>query len=396
MTKRILFITPQIPFPPNGGGAFCSYRALSHINVSYSTTVFMLTKPGEEDSSRELRRTLGHDRIHNLPFHRKRTPIVFLESILARKPLAVYRNYSPDASRLIEELAADADVLFINHFLMYQYVPSWFRGRVVVLSHNAEFLLWRRAAEFASLGKKLILKFEAERVMRYEREMLRGADKVLAFRNDEDAFLALGCGSDKLVEWLPFGDEASLDLPEICFSENPPVVLFIGTLSWEPNIDGIRWFLQECWPYVRSTVPNAEFWVGGICGLDEFGAELSAHQGVRYLGFVEDLESVYARSKVFVAPMRFGAGIKIKVLNALFRGLPTVCTPCGVEGLGCESGKGVWVADDPAQFAEHVAALLRNSNLCLKTARKGREHARRAFRGEQLFRGVDLAICGDE
>jgi len=394
--KRVLFLTPWIPYPPNGGGVYVSYRTLLHINASYDTTVFILDKTGDENSTSALGTVLRNCRVYSLCFKRDRTTAAFLASILANKPLAVFRNYSPKAKLMIEKLAADADVIVVDHYLMFQYVPKWFQGRVVVLTHNAEFLLWERALEYVNSVKRIVLKYEAGRVRKYESEMLREADAVGAFGNDLKAFLSLGCGVDKLVERLPFGDEESLKLPEIDFARNGPIALFLGTLSWEPNINGIRWFLQNCWPQVRTVVPNAEFWIGGIGGRDSMRSEFTKLKGVKYLGFIEDIEKVYAKSRVFVAPMRFGAGIKIKVLNAMFRGLPVVCTACGAEGLGCDNGEGVWVTEEPLQYAKYVSKLLTDANLCLNIAVRGREFARLSFTGCQLTRGIDFAICGDE
>lgn len=356
----------------------------------------MLEKTGDRDAISEFQSFLGHDRLHWIHFHRDRTPGSFLQSIVIRKPLAVFRNYCKEAQRRIDQLATGADVLFIDHYLMYQYVPSWFRGRVAVLTHNAEFLLWSRAASFVGLAKRLVLAFEADRVRRYERKMLESADAVLALPNDLEAFRGLSHLHKNLIERPPFGDQDALRLPAIDFLANDPVVLFIGTLSWEANLDGLRWFLRECWPRVRSRVPSAAFWVGGIGGSLALQQEFSAHPGVRYLGFVEELESAYTHSRAFIAPLRFGSGIKIKVLNALFRGLPVVCTSCGAEGLNCGPTDGVSVSNDAEHFADAVSKLLLDPHRCSIAAEASRKFAKKKFSGDQLFRGIDFAIEGVE
>ncbi|MBL8991015.1 MAG: glycosyltransferase family 4 protein, partial [Phycisphaerae bacterium] len=108
---------------------------------------------------------------------------------------------------------------------------------------------------------------------------------------------------------------------------NNGVVLTVGTWSWPPNADGLRWFLERCWPDLRRARPDIRLRVAGAPPSGRLGRLCASAPNVEMVGFVDDLRAEYAAAAVCVAPIRFGAGTKIKLLEALAHGRATVaCT----------------------------------------------------------------------
>ena len=126
-------------------------------------------------------------------------------------------------------------------------------------------------------------------------------------------------------------------------------------MSWPPNAEGVRWLLREVWPLVRAEVPDARMLVvGGSPPADVEGP------GVEVPGRVPELAPWFARASVVVIPILSGAGIRLKVLDALASGKAIVSTTMGAEGAVVEDGEHLVLADDPAAFARAVVALLRD------------------------------------
>lgn len=132
--------------------------------------------------------------------------------------------------------------------------------------------------------------------------------------------------------------------------------LFIGRLleTASPNWDGMMWFLRECWPHVRRALPGATLTVVGH--VHPAHEQLDA-PGVRFIGPLDDLETAYDAARVFLAPVRFAAGIPIKILEATAAGVPTVGTRLMARQMNFEPGREIMAEDEPIAFAEAAVAL---------------------------------------
>ena len=131
--------------------------------------------------------------------------------------------------------------------------------------------------------------------------------------------------------------------------------MFLGGLDFPPNRDGLTWFLRECREPVLAAVPDFRLLLVGR-GCDRPPSEAAAWgDHVRPLGWVDNLDDVLLAAAGMISPLRMGSGIKIKVLEALARGLPVVATPDGVLGLDVGPGDGCLVASDPTGLAAGVA-----------------------------------------
>lgn len=166
-------------------------------------------------------------------------------------------------------------------------------------------------------------------------------------------------------------------------------LLFVGGFAHAPNRDGIRWFVAEAWSRLRAAFPDLRLAVAGA-GADGLFDGLDA-DGVEVLGAVGEAELAdrYAQSRVAIAPLRFGAGVKGKVLEAMNAGLPCVTTAVGIQGI--EGASGLEVADDAAAFAERVAALLTDDDRWRRAAERAMAWIDRHYSVEAL-RGVVASL----
>ena len=147
--------------------------------------------------------------------------------------------------------------------------------------------------------------------------------------------------------------------------------MFVGSFAHPPNADAVRWFLSDVFPLVRAEVPDARLQIVGRGVPDDLLAQ--AGEGVDILGWLPSLDVIYARSRVAIAPLRYGAGLKGKVAEALSHGVPVVVTRIAAEGMGIEHGESGWVADDPVGFAQGVIGLIRDDEMWTRLATSGQE-----------------------
>jgi glycosyltransferase involved in cell wall biosynthesis len=134
-----------------------------------------------------------------------------------------------------------------------------------------------------------------------------------------------------------------------------PRFTFLGGFDYAPNLQGLDWFLSHCRDDVLATLPQV--WIDVVGTGTDRGLPAAAAWGdrVRFHGWVDDLDAVLGRSAALLSPLRTGSGVKIKVLEALARGLPVVATPAGVLGIDATESAGCLVADDPAGLAKAMA-----------------------------------------
>lgn len=393
---KILFLTPRSPYPPRSGGLVKTERLLRHLVESHDVTLAVLKDEGV--SIETLKRTIGLNvRLKNIlvgASNNRRSAAAFLMSVLMGVPFGVYRNRSKQLKDLIAEHCGDADVIIVDHYLTYQFVPKQFRKKTVYHSHNAEFKIWRSYGEIArNPVKKAVMNFEGARVARYEKGIIRHVAAFLAAPNDLADLAGLGLTRDaSWFETYHLSDDKALEDAMPDFQGNNKNVIFVGTLSWEPNADAVIWFAENVWPSVRAKHPDSMFLVVGGGASKSLVDRCSQIPGVSFLGFVDDLCDAYAQASIFVAPMRFGAGIKVKVVDAMYRGFPIVSTNCGVEGIGARSPDEYVVADSALDFELAINRLLTDEALCRNLSRNARAYSAEHLSWHSVLTTFDDAI----
>jgi hypothetical protein len=237
-----------------------------------------------------------------------------------------------------------------------------------------------RLAREAQLNNDPKIREEAIRFQAIETACAAAADVTLAVTEDERSAL-LTLVPDAVVEVLPNVFEIPTDAP--AGPENRAGLFFVGGFWHKPNSDAVRWFVKDIFPRLRREIPELVFSIAGANAGDEVLA-LAREPGVEVLGFVEDLEPLYRRHRVFVAPLRYGAGMKGKVGQSLAYGLPVVATSIGAEGMGLQNDLHLLVADDEDAFAAQILRLLKDNELWARLSTNGREHLRKRYSVEAV------------
>jgi glycosyltransferase involved in cell wall biosynthesis len=157
-------------------------------------------------------------------------------------------------------------------------------------------------------------------------------------------------------------------------------IVFLGGFAHQPNVDAMHWFVGEVLPQVRQAGVTDRFVIAGY-GVPESVVSL-AREDVVVAGHVPDLTALFATARMSVAPLRYGAGFKGKIVTSLSYGVPTVATSVGAEGGGLVDGHDILVADEPAAMAELIVRLSRDDDLWQSLSEAAYETFRTRFSHE--------------
>jgi glycosyltransferase involved in cell wall biosynthesis len=144
----------------------------------------------------------------------------------------------------------------------------------------------------------------------------------------------------------------------------PPVadLVFVGSMDWMPNIDGVTYFSQEIMPLILSRKPDCRVAIVGRAPASSITRLAEIQPNLSVTGLVPDIRPYLWGSKVSIVPLRIGGGTRLKIYESMAARIPVVSTSIGAEGLPVSDGKNIVLADDPRQFAEACLELLADSD----------------------------------
>lgn len=207
-----------------------------------------------------------------------------------------------------------------------------------------------------------------------EIELMRRYDRVICIQQTEYAKVLEWLGADKVV--LAPHPVRAVALP---LRQTASVLGFVAS-RWHANVDALKWFIEQVWPTLAAT--NLRLDVYGYVG-EAFGGIRVPN--IRFRGFVDDITACYAQIDIAINPVRYGAGLKIKTIEAMAHGLPLVVSRQGASGLEAFAGQAFLVAKDATEFADNIKTLAGDYSLRQTMARAANSHAAINFGPDRCF-----------
>jgi len=293
------------------------------------------------------------------------------------------------ARHLLAHGAAYRTVILSRPEVAHDYLPVVrafaVNAQVLYDTVDLHWLRFARAGEV--LGDAAQVSDKADSYRRLEVANARSADLTIAI-TDEERCVLLAEAPDLRVVVVPNIHEIPPRVPPY---EERRDLLFIGGFSHEPNVDAVQYFVSRILPRVTTQIPEIRFRILGS-NMPSDIRELASLQ-VEPLGFVPEVEPYFEQARIFVAPVRQGAGMKGKVGQSLSFGLPVVTTSVGAEGMGLVDGENALVSDDPRGFAERIVRAYLDQALWRRLSSAGRGIIVSRFSEEAVWPQV-LAIVG--
>jgi len=391
---RILFLASQFPFPADSGGAIKTLSILDYLRRKHDVRLVCFRR--DELSAGQAAWARGFGEVLSVQLDRGRSPWNLVRSYVSRVPLSIERNRSSQMMKLTTDSIRgwSPQVVFVDSWLMAQYLPADYAGLKLLHEHNAEFELWERQADLESGPRKPVAAREAKRVRDYEASALKRFDVVFVVSDDDRKSLRdLGADLNRLRILPNIPDRGLLDLASPSFDTTEPVVLYLGTLSWQPNVEGVERFVSSVYPAVHKRVPESRLIVAGRGAPKSLAEKVAKTAGAEFLGEIEDIESLYQNARVFVDATRSGGGTRLKVLNALARGVPVVASEHAAQGLDIVAGEHLIVARNDHAMADAVVDLLQNPARWKILSENGRALIRGRYVAEVAYRVLDEVLA---
>jgi polysaccharide biosynthesis protein PslH len=275
----------------------------------------------------------------------------------------VARYRSPRLEAEVRRLAGESDLIVCDFLAPAHNVPGALSTPTVLFQHNVEAMIWERhAAVPQSLPKRLFMQLQAHRMRRFEGEQCRRFTSVVAVSRADAVEMERRYGRSGIKDVLTGVDlEYFSPLPAVERSVNE--LVFVGSMDWMPNQDGIIWFIESVFQELRRRVPGVRLLVVGRAPPPAIRSLADRIGGIEVTGTVDDVRPYLARAAVSVVPLRIGGGTRLKIYEAMAMGAPIVSTTVGAEGLPLQHAEHLLLADSPQEQVSALQSLLENPRI---------------------------------
>jgi glycosyltransferase involved in cell wall biosynthesis len=358
---KTLWVNTNFMHPTTKGGQIRTLEMLRHLQRRHEIHYVAIANPEAPE---------GPARAHEYSYkaypveHRipdKTSPAFYLQlvrGLVSSVPVAVERFHPPAMRGFLENLIRKEkfECAVVDHLAPTAYYPDL--AHAIFFQHNVETMIWRRHVEHATDPlKRAYFQMQADRMYRYERRVSREAGHIVAVsRTDADEMRRL-FDVTRVTE-IPTGVNLEYFTPE---GQRPPVtsdLVFVGSMDWLPNVDGVLWFVREVLPLIRNRRPETTLAVVGRTPPPKITQLGQEDARIQITGTVPDIRPYLWGSAVSIVPLRIGGGTRLKIYEAMAAKIPVVSTTVGAEGLTAHPPDDIRLADTPDTFAAQCLELL--------------------------------------
>jgi glycosyltransferase involved in cell wall biosynthesis len=373
--RRTLFLTCNTPRDTGSGGEIVSWRLLRGYAELGTVDVIALVPPGDR-APEELRDTAGRVGLIEVPhFYFAKSRLEngkrFLRSQVGSEPFRIAKLRVPDVEPLMREWLADGDydLLHCDYLSTAPYRELCPGLPAVLAEHNVEWQSFSRLADqHRNPLVRMALRRDSRRTAEWEARALGRFQHTLVLSElDRRLLLDARPDLDKRISVWPLPVEPRERTPPVGGGQ-PFTVLMLGSLRAVGRVHGLRWFLEEVWPMVRARVPEARLEIVGADPPPDIAGR-DSRDGVSVHGFVDDLDPFLGRVDVCAIPLFVGAGIRVKVLELVSKGVPCVGSPVALQGLGWIEG--CVEVDGREEWVEQIAAAATDRRPLMEAAARG-------------------------
>ena len=317
-----------------------------------------------------------------------------LEGLVSPVPVAGARVCSTAMRDTIEKVAAahdfDAKVCdFLFPSINIADLRTW-----TLFQHNVESVIWERHAQSGkTAAHRAYFALQAKRMSQWEKTVCRSVAQVIAVSETDEKLMRSRFGVEQ-VSSVPTG-------VDVDYFERPDSssllydLVFVGSMDWMPNVDGMRWFLTHVFPLIRQEKSDCRLAIVGRNPPQEL-LDAAKDPHITVTGTVPDVRPFLWQSALSVVPLRVGGGTRLKIFEAMAAGTPVVSTTIGAEGLPVRHGETIHIADTAQQFATDCLQLLTHPQKRQTMAQRAAELVVGNYSWEQVTKGFERLIVSSK
>ncbi len=395
---KVVVVDWDVTFPMNSGKRLRTLNLMLQLADRHEITYFS-RGDGNSSEGLEAQKFLTDHGIKtvfaNIPVTGKKTwhyyPRLAI-SVFMKNPFSVNAHVSPRFAMSLQDFASTHEV----DLWQLEWTPyvDMLQGisplRTIVVAHNVDTLIWQRYHETESNPvRRWFIKNQWQKFKRYEQEVYNRTDSVVAVSEDDAVILRQQFGVEQ-VDVVDNGvDIASYQT--VTAVRNPYELLFLGSLDWRPNLDGVRLLLEKILPGVLQQEPRVKLTLVGRNPPPWLVNRAIRMPRVELCANVPDVRPYLARAGMMVVPLRIGGGSRLKILEALASGLPVVATRVAAEGLQLTPGEDFRMADTPDAMSESIVDWIRHPEVAQHVASKGQQVVSEHYGWDKLAEALEAA-----
>lgn len=391
-SKKILVLAPEAICPANTGGRIVVFNKIKYLaELGYDIVLFCIV-----DSDREAKfqnKILRKLKIRSYSYNRNKHKIINLFKSLSL-PYSVASRNNRDLKKDLASIINNEQINIIDvefpqmaiNIIDNKLIQSK-NIKVILNQHNIEYRTMQNIGNtFSNPLKRCVFKFDAMRLKKFENKLyysdifnaytFLSSNDFQLFKRDNPTIKVpcrvFGIGAEKHRIWNKNAD-----------SKN---VIIVGKMSYQPNIEGVLWFVKEVWPIVKRESPDSKLYIVGKDPVESLTS--IKDRSVVVTGTVDSVTPYYENSGVVAIPIFSGGGVKTKLIEAASYGMPIITTPSGVLGTDFSNDEQVIVTKNNKVFARNIIAALNKDENMIQLA----NNAYNLFLDEYTWKGICMQL----
>ncbi|MBL7892088.1 MAG: glycosyltransferase family 4 protein [Bacteroidia bacterium] len=390
---NILQLCSKVPNPPKDGGAV-AMDILTKGLIGHGAGVKVLalsTYKHPFDENKISADYLAKTNIEAVFVDTRPKPVKAFLNLFSNESYNMSRFYSKEVdSKLTDVLKSNSfDVIQLETLFVAPYVNTirkYSKAKIVLRSQNIEYKIWeQRTANTNNPILKFYYGLLARRLKVYELRMLNNYDGIAAITpEDTEGFRKLGC--TKPLVSIPFGIDISSIKTDTTIKEEFPSCFHLGAMNWGPNIEGVKWLLDNVWEKVTALQPDIKLYLAGRY-MPEWLNKLDK-KNIEVVGEVKSQFEFMQSKGIMLVPLLSGGGMRIKIIEGMATGKTIISTSLGAEGVPYEHKKNILIANTPEEFADRINLCVNDPGLYRSIGKNSQQLVNEHFDNNKICRNL--------
>ena len=372
---KIFVLLPRIPYPLEKGDKLRAFNQLKQLAKHNDLILCALNdnpKVSEQDAFRALQPYCQS--ISFIKINKVQILLGLMRAFLKGLPLQCGYFYNRKAAKKIDSLIAKhkPDLLYGQLLRTAEYIRHKDIPKAIDYQDIFSYGMKRRA-DIASFITRPVFNMEYRRLRHFEAITFDQFD-VRSIISEPDRALFPHERRDEILI-IPNGVDHEYFKPQQC--EKKYDLVFTGNMSYPPNVNAVEYLANEIMPIVWKTLPKTKLYIAGAT--PDPKVKKAASERIIVSGWLDDIRTAYAQSRVFIAPMRIGTGLQNKLLEAMSMRLPAITSPLANASLGAKPNEEILIGNDAEEMAQHIVTLLNYPQKAEQIAQAGYDFTNRVY-----------------
>jgi glycosyltransferase involved in cell wall biosynthesis len=369
--KKILLITSRLPYPPIGGDKLKNFNLLKILSKYYEVHLVTITNEQLDEETKKILEK--YTRSYKI-FEKSKIDFIFSASktLLNNLPLQVNYYYFKDAQKYIDEISDKMDCIVSTLIRTSKYATNIKKPKIFDMADSLGQNYKKSLPNVKSIFWKMVYKFEASRLIDYEKETIKNYSKTFLFNKQEIEYFKM----PEKVTFIPHGVNEDLLKYKYLNDKYKNSIAFFGKMDYQPNIDAVVWFVKNVLDQLNK---NLTFIVVGAKPTNQIMELVKKYVNIEVTGFVDDPYEILNSCLCVVAPMQTGAGIQNKILETMALGTVNIISTLAAVPIGAKNMEDYIVIDDSTKMSNTLNDMLNSRETYQKFKLNSRNFIKNTF-----------------